>query len=66
LVLADREFEVAEEFDNVLSCIAHAESQGPNVGGRRVLPAGWMIVHAVEYAQDVYLQTSAIAFVRKS
>jgi hypothetical protein len=66
ILLGDKELEVAEDFDNVLSRIAHAETNGPTVGGLRVLPAGWMTVRAIQFEEDVYIQTSAISYIRKS
>ena len=65
ILLGDRELEVAESYENLLQRIAHAESKGPQVGGRQVLPAGWMTVGAVEFGDDIYVQTSAISYVRR-
>jgi len=65
ILLGDRELEVAEDFENVLQRISHAATNGPQVGGQRVLPAGWMIVRAVEFDDDVYVQTSTVSYVRK-
>jgi hypothetical protein len=64
ILLGDRELEVGEDFESVLGRVSHAEEQGPTIGGRRVLPHGWMIVRAVEFSEDVYVQTSAISYVR--
>jgi hypothetical protein len=65
ILLGDKELEVAEDFENVLQRIAHAEANGPQIGGRRVLPAGWMILRAIEFDEDVFVQTSTVSFVRK-
>jgi hypothetical protein len=65
ILLGDRELEVVEDFENVLQRIAYAETNGPQIGGLRVLPAGWMIVRAVEFDEDVFVQTSTVSYVRK-
>jgi hypothetical protein len=31
----------------------------------RVLPSGWMTARAMEFNEEVYIQTSAISYVRK-
>jgi hypothetical protein len=65
ILLGDRELEVVESYENLLQRIAHAESEGPQVGGRPVLPAGWMTVGSIEFGDDIYVQTSAISYVRR-
>ena len=64
ILLGDRELEVVESFEDVLSRISFATQQGPGIGGRRVLPAGWMIARALEFDEDVFIQTSTIGYVR--
>ncbi len=59
------ELDVAEDFDNVLQRISHAEQNGPTVGGVRVLPQGWMFARPVDSQHDVLIQTSSIAYVSR-
>jgi hypothetical protein len=65
LLIGLPELDVLETFNDILSRIANAETNGPQVGGRRVLPAGWMTVRSSELGKDVFLQTSTISYVVK-
>jgi hypothetical protein len=65
LLLGDTELEVVESFEDVLSRITNAETNAPTIGGRAVLPTGWMIARAAQFDDDVYIHTSTISYVRR-
>jgi hypothetical protein len=66
ILLGDKELEVAEDFDEILSRINIAQGQGPTIAGVRVLPSGWILVRAVEFGgEEIPIQTSAISYVRQ-
>jgi hypothetical protein len=65
ILLGDTELEVVERLEDILSRISHAETNGPTVGGREVLPPGWMTARAAQFDDDVYIHTSTISYVRR-
>jgi hypothetical protein len=65
ILLGDSELEVDESFEEVCARIFNADIQPPMLGERRLLPKGWLILRATELQDEVYVQRSAIAYVRK-
>ncbi len=61
LLINGVELEVTEDLESVLGLINAAEREGPQEAGRRVLPAGWVILHTADRAR--FVQTSQIGWV---